>query len=121
MIKFHPYYILTGEGKVDKEGKKRAAHIFALLKNTSATPTLLLLKKRSGTPPSLPILGVALKRVPLFNTLLFTIIFRPKMIKFHPYYILTGEGKVDFLIYCMLIVKWDHRKIDNCFYKETYE
>ena len=61
MIKFHPYYILTGEGKVDKEGKKRAAHIFALLKNTSATPTLLLLKKRSGTPPSLPILGVALR------------------------------------------------------------
>jgi hypothetical protein len=33
---------------------------------------------------------------------LFTIIFRPKMIKFHPYSILTGEGKVDFLIYCML-------------------
>ena len=36
------------------------AHIFALLKNMSATPTSLLLKKRSGTPPSLPILGVAL-------------------------------------------------------------
>ena len=54
-----------------KEGEKRAAHIFALLKNTSATPTSLLLIKRSGTPPSLPILGVALKRVPLFNTLIF--------------------------------------------------
>jgi hypothetical protein len=37
-----------------------------------------------------------------FSRLLFTIIFRPKMIKFHPYSILTGEGKVDFLIYCML-------------------
>ena len=29
-----------------KEGKKRAAHIFALLKNMSATPTLLLLIKK---------------------------------------------------------------------------
>ena len=44
-----------------KEWKKRAAHIFALLKNKSATPTSLLLKKRSGTPPLLPILGVALR------------------------------------------------------------
>ena len=52
-----------------KEGKKRAAHIFALLKKLSATPTSLLLIKRNGTPPSLPIFGVALKRVPLFNIL----------------------------------------------------
>ena len=44
-----------------KRVKKRAAHIFALLKNMSATPTSLLLIKRSGTPPSLPILGVALR------------------------------------------------------------
>ena len=44
-----------------KEWKKSAAHIFALLKNMSATPTSLLLIKRSGTPPSLPILGVALR------------------------------------------------------------
>ena len=44
-----------------KEGKRRGAHIFALLKNKSATPTSLLLIKRSGTPPSLLILGVALK------------------------------------------------------------
>ena len=44
-----------------KEGKKRAALIVALLKNTGATPTSLLLIKRSGTPPSLPILGVALR------------------------------------------------------------
>ena len=36
-------------------------HIFALLKNKSATPTSLLLIKRSGTPHSLPILGVALR------------------------------------------------------------
>ena len=44
-----------------KEGKKRATHIFSLLKNMSATPTSLFLIKRSGTPPSLPILGVALR------------------------------------------------------------
>ena len=44
-----------------KEGKKRVAHIFDFLKNMSATPTSLLLIKRSGTPPSLLILGVALK------------------------------------------------------------
>jgi hypothetical protein len=41
---------------VKKEGKKRGAHIFTLLKNISATPTILLFKKRSGTPPSLLIL-----------------------------------------------------------------
>jgi hypothetical protein len=34
----------------------------------------------------------------IFSRPLFTIIFRPKMIKFHPYSILTGEGKVDFII-----------------------
>ena len=44
-----------------KEGKKSAAHIFTLLKNRSATPTSLLLIKRSGTPPSISILGVALR------------------------------------------------------------
>ena len=44
-----------------KEGKKRAAHIFALLKNMGATPTSLLFKKRSATPPLLLILGLALR------------------------------------------------------------
>ena len=43
------------------EGKRRGTHIFALFKNKSATPTSLLLIKRSGTPPSLLILGVALR------------------------------------------------------------
>ena len=43
-----------------KEGEKRAAHNVALLKNKRATPTSLLLIKRSGTPPSLTIEGVAL-------------------------------------------------------------
>jgi hypothetical protein len=55
-----------------KEGKKRATHIFALLKNISATPTSFFLIKKSGTPPLLLILGVALRsgaRVLLFNTL----------------------------------------------------
>ena len=41
--------------KKKKEGEKRAAHIVALLKNMRATPTSLLLIKRSGTPPSLSI------------------------------------------------------------------
>ena len=38
----------------------------------------------------------------IFSRPLFTIIFRPIMIKFHSYSILTVEGKDDFLIYCML-------------------
>ena len=33
------------------------------------------------------------------NRPLFTIIFRPEMIKFHPYSILTGEVMVGFVIY----------------------
>ena len=32
----------------------------------------------------------------------FTIIFRPEMLKFHPYSILTGELMVGFVIYCVL-------------------
>ena len=34
---------------------------------------------------------------------LFTISFRPKMLKFHPYSILTGETKVRFVIYCVFL------------------
>ena len=33
---------------------------------------------------------------------LVTIIFRPEMLKFHPYTILTGERIVGFVIYCAL-------------------
>ena len=33
---------------------------------------------------------------------LFTIFFRPEMLKFHPYSILTGQTMVGFVIYCML-------------------
>ena len=34
---------------------------------------------------------------------LFIIIFRPEMLKFHPYSILTGDTMVWFFIYCVLI------------------
>ena len=48
--------------KVGKSQKKRGPLIFSLSsKIMSATPTSLLLIKRSGTPPSLPILGVVLR------------------------------------------------------------
>ena len=43
-----------------KDWKKRAAHIFAFLKNMGATPKSLLLIKMSGTPRLLAILGLAL-------------------------------------------------------------
>ena len=33
---------------------------------------------------------------------LFTIIFRPEMLKFHPYSILNGETMVGFVIICVL-------------------
>ena len=39
----------------------------------------------------------------IFSRPLFTIIFRPEMLKFHPYSILTGDRKVGFVIYCVLI------------------
>ena len=32
----------------------------------------------------------------------FTIIFRPDMLKFHPYSILTGDTMVGFVIFCVL-------------------
>ena len=39
----------------------------------------------------------------IFSRPLFTIIFRSKMLKFHPYSILTRETMVEFVIYCLLI------------------
>ena len=36
---------------------------------------------------------------------LFIIIFRPEMLKFHPYSILSGDTRVEFVIYCVLIQK----------------
>ena len=38
----------------------------------------------------------------IFSRPLFTIIFRPEMLKFHPYSILTGETMVVFVTYCVL-------------------
>ena len=39
----------------------------------------------------------------IFHRPLFIIIFRPEMLKFHPYSILTGDTRVEFVIYCVLI------------------
>ena len=38
----------------------------------------------------------------IFHRPLFIIIFRPEMLKFHPYSILTGDTRVEFVIYCVL-------------------
>ena len=38
----------------------------------------------------------------IFSRPLFTIIFRPEMLKFHPYSILTGDTMVGFVIFCVL-------------------
>ena len=37
-----------------------------------------------------------------FSRPLFTIIYSPEMLKFHPYSILTGDTRVEFVIYCVL-------------------
>ena len=50
------------EKNIRKKRDKRGPLITSLsYKNRRATPKSLLLIKRSGTPPSLPILGVALR------------------------------------------------------------
>ena len=38
----------------------------------------------------------------VFPRPLFIIIFRSEMLKFHPYSILTGDTRVEFVIYCVL-------------------
>ena len=38
----------------------------------------------------------------IFSRPLFTIIFRPEMLKFHPYSILTEDTMVGFVIFCVL-------------------
>ena len=38
----------------------------------------------------------------IFSRPLFTIIFRPEMLKFHAYSILTGDTMVGFVIFCVL-------------------
>ena len=39
----------------------------------------------------------------IFSRPLFTIIFRPEILKFHPYSTLTGDTMVGFVIFCVLI------------------
>ena len=39
----------------------------------------------------------------IFSRPLFTIIFRPKMLKFYPYSILTGDTRAEFVIYSVLM------------------
>ena len=41
----------------------------------------------------------------IFPRPLFIIIFRPEMLKFHPYSILTGDRRVEYVIYSLLSSK----------------
>ena len=41
----------------------------------------------------------------IFSGPLFTINFRPEMLKFHPYFILTRDTMVGFVIFCVLTIK----------------
>ena len=50
----------------------------------------------------------------IFHRPLFIIIFRPKMLKFHPYSILTGDTRVEFVIYCVLNTVWTVNVVINC-------
>ena len=42
----------------------------------------------------------------IFSRPLFTIIFRPEMLKFHPYSVLTRDTMVGFVIFCVLSIFW---------------
>ena len=42
----------------------------------------------------------------IFPRPLFSIIFRSEMLKFHPYFILTGDTMVGFVIFCVLSSKF---------------
>ena len=49
----------------------------------------------------------------IFSSPLFTIIFRPEILKFHPYSILTWQTMVRFVIYCLLRQNFDHLHISQ--------
>ena len=51
----------------------------------------------------------------IFSRPLFTIIFRPEMLKFHPYSILTGDTMVGFVIFCVL-----RKGLQNCSTREHF-
>ena len=49
----------------------------------------------------------------IFSRPLFTVIFRPEMLKFHPYSILIGDTMVEFVIFCVLTrKKWNWKFIN---------
>ena len=50
----------------------------------------------------------------IFPRPLFTIIFRPEMLKFHPYSIWTGDTRVEFVIYYVLM-NWKIEKVKAIF------
>ena len=50
----------------------------------------------------------------IFSTPLFTIIFRPEMLKFHPYSFLTGDTIVGFVIFCVLRLRLREGGYDKC-------
>ena len=43
----------------------------------------------------------------IFSRPLFTIIFGPEMLKFHPHSILTRDTMVEFVIFCVLKKDWN--------------
>ena len=47
----------------------------------------------------------------IFSRPLFTIIFRPEMLKFYPYSILTGERMAGLVIFCVLKVSKSQKQI----------
>ena len=47
----------------------------------------------------------------IFSRPLFTVIFWPEILKFHPYSILTWETMIGFAIYCVLIQRLIHSDI----------
>ena len=59
----------------------------------------------------------------IFPRPLFIIIFRPEMLKFHPYSILTGDTRVEFVIYCVLNMNliWTAWIYFKCFAKASFE
>ena len=59
-------------------------------------------QKKNKTEKSFSSLGCTINDKKRFMTIwpLFTIIFRPEMLKFHQYSILAGETMVGFVIYC---------------------
>ena len=56
----------------------------------------------------------------IFPSPLFITIFRPEMLKFHPYSILTGDTRVEFVIYHVLTQTNNEEKIDSTLIKHLF-